>query len=234
MKPYINSIENLVYNITKNDFIVIHRNDLGILFVKENDITIKGLMVYIKDDEIKNITTFFNDQTVQSFFKSEYDKYSNYTIDDTCMQHLFDNAIDMRMLNQLPISLVDEEDVDKACELIKLYITQNAIPFFNYWQDIRDFLPFLETDDNGVIANIFSGDGFSKKVIIWKLCSHPNYELLTNGMLKMFAQEIEDSPNDKLLKKDYKKYLNLIKVLENTKPLYEWDEAYLIKKEWSS
>ncbi|WP_405398984.1 hypothetical protein [Maribacter sp. Asnod2-G09] len=231
MKPYINSIENIVYNITKNDFRAVHRNDLGMLFVKENDITIKGIMVYIKDDEIKNITTFFNDQTVQSFFKSEYDKYSNYMIDDTCMQHLFDNVIDMKMLNQLPISLVDEEGVEKACELLKQYITQKAIPFFNYWQDIRDFIPFLETDDPIFIQDIFCGDGVEKKVIIWKLCNHPKYQNYVQVLIQSYVDYLEENPNDKWAIKDFKKIKDIVKRLEKTEPLYTWDERYLIKKE---
>ncbi|OOV29854.1 hypothetical protein BXU11_08320 [Flavobacterium sp. LM5] len=134
------------------------------------------------------------------------------------------------ILSQLPISLDTEAGIDKACQLIQEYIEQEAIPFFNYWQDIRDFLPFLETKDNGFIADLFSGDGFYKKVIIWKLCSHPCYYNLIEEMLGIFKLELEETPNDKLLKKDYDKYLKIIKTLEKTKPLYEWDEKYLIQK----
>ena len=136
------------------------------------------------------------------------------------------------ILSQLPISLDTEASVDKACEFIQQYIEQEAIRFFNYWQDIRDFLPFLETKDNGFIADLFSKDGFYKKVIIWKLYSHPGYDELVKEMLDIFEQELKESPKDKFLKKDYDKYIKILKTLENTKPLYSWDDSYLIQKSY--
>ncbi|QYS89496.1 hypothetical protein [Flavobacterium davisii] len=155
---------------------------------------------------------------------------NNPTIDYYGHQKIFNIPKDEGIFSKLPIEYKTEEDIDKGCALITKYINEIAIPFFNYWQDIRDFLPFLETNDNGFIADLFSGDGFYKKVIIWKLCSHPRYNELIEEMLEIFNVELKEAPKDKLLKKDYDRYIKIIKTLEKTKPLYEWDEKYLIQK----
>lgn len=158
---------------------------------------------------------------------------TNPTIDINVNKHLFNSSVGKGIIDQLPISLANEEGIDKACELIKQYITQNAIPFFNYWQDIRDFLPFLETTQIP-LHNLFTGDPLLKKIIIWRLCSHPKYDILIEEKSNLLLKASLAKTKDKMFQKNYKKYLNLIKILENTKPLYEWDDTYLIKKEWPS
>lgn len=194
----------------------------------------KANSIYLGNIEIqllKNILAGIEFSEIEIILDSKYKiGQGNSTINININKHLFNHKIGESILNQLPVSLDNEADIDKACQLIQQYIEQEAIPFFNYWQDIRDFLPFLETKDNGFIADLFSGDGFYKKVIIWKLCSHPCYYNLIEEMLGIFKLELEETPNDKLLKKDYDKYLKIIKTLEKTKPLYEWDEKYLIQK----
>ncbi|OAZ04118.1 hypothetical protein [Flavobacterium succinicans] len=194
----------------------------------------KANSIYLGNIEIqllKNILAGIEFSEIEIILDSKYKiGQGNSTINININKHLFNHKIGESILSQLPVSLDTEAGIDKACQLIQQYIEQEAIPFFKYWQDIRDFLPFLETKDNGFIADLFSGDGFYKKVIIWKLCSHPGYNDLVEEMLEIFAQELKESPKDKFLKKDYDKYLKILKTLEKTKPLYEWDEKYLIQK----
>lgn len=183
---------------------------------------------------LKNISSSIIFFEIENILNNKYEiGQNNPTIDIQGNKHIFENKVVEAVLNQLPVDLDNEAGIEKACLLIKQYIQQEALLFFNYWQDIRNFLPFLETKDNGFIADIFCGDGFYKKVIIWKLCSHPKYNELTEEMLDIFIKEIKESPKDKLLKKDYDKYIKILKTLEKTKPLYAWDDSYLIQKPYS-
>ena len=199
----------------------------------ENEKIIKGIFLGSIDDlAITNIVASKNFKEIENILSAKEDQFSITTINININKHLFNHKVGEDILSQLPISLDTEASVDKACEFIQQYIEQEAIRFFNYWQDIRDFLPFLETKDNGFIADLFSKDGFYKKVIIWKLYSHPGYDELVKEMLDIFEQELKESPKDKFLKKDYDKYIKILKTLENTKPLYSWDDSYLIQKSY--
>uniref|UniRef100_UPI002605A206 hypothetical protein n=1 Tax=Flavobacterium sp. TaxID=239 RepID=UPI002605A206 len=123
----------------------------------------KANSIYLGNIEIqllKNILAGIEFSEIEIILDSKYKiGQGNSTINININKHLFNHKIGESILNQLPVSLDNEADIDKACQLIQQYIEQEAIPFFNYWQDIRDFLPFLETKDNGFIADLFSGDG---------------------------------------------------------------------------
>lgn len=219
--------------ILPNNFSVKLIEDIYLKCFLENEKIIKGIFLGSIDDlSITNIVASINFKEIENILSSKEDQFSITTINININKHLFNHKVGEDILSQLPISLDTEASVDKACEFIQQYIEQEAIPFFNYWQDIRDFLPFLETKDNGFIADLFSKDGFYKKVIIWKLCSHPGYDELVKKMLDIFEQELKESPKDKFLKKDYDKYIKILKTLENTKPLYSWDDSYLIQKSY--
>ncbi|WP_456315326.1 hypothetical protein [Pseudomonas shirazensis] len=216
-----------------NNFSVKLIEDIYIKGFLENEKIIKGIFLgSINDLSTTNIVASINFKEIENIISSNEDKFSITTINININKHLFNHKMEEDILSQLPISLDTEASVDRACEFVKQYIKQEAIPFFNYWQDIRNFLPFLETKDNGFIADLFSKDGFYKKVIIWKLCSHPGYEKLIDEMLDIFAEELKESPKDKFLKKDYDKYIKILKILEKTKPLYSWDDSYLIQKQY--
>lgn len=214
-----------------NNFFIKLMEDAYLKGFFEDGKIIKGIFLGSIDDLLTtNIIASINFKEIENILHPHEDQFSITTINININKHLFNHKIRESTLNQLPVSLDNEADIDKACQLIQQYIEQEAIPFFNYWQDIRDFLPFLETKSNGFIADLFSGDGFYKKVIIWKLCSHPGYNELIEEMFEIFMQELKESPKDKLLKKDYDKYIKIIKTLEKTKSLYEWDKKYLIQK----
>lgn len=201
--------------------------ELGIVYIIQN-ITLNER---VHGDVLGNILGKLIFKEIECILNPKYKiGENNPTLDYYGHQKALNITTNQKIFSQLPVILSNEESINKACQLIQQYIEQEAIPFFNYWQDIRDFLPFLETKDNGFIADLFSGDGFYKKVIIWKLCKHPGYNELIEEMLEIFMQELKESPKDKLLKKDYDKYIKIIKTLEKTKPLYDWDEKYLIQK----
>jgi hypothetical protein len=159
----------------------------------------------------------------------------HYNIGDTIglreYSLIFNKNIGEGVYEYLPISLDTEENVEMACSLIYKFINQDAEPFFNYWKDIRDFLPFLETDDSMQIHSYFSGYGMEKKIVIWYLCNHPNFTKFIKDLIDSYIQYLNENPSDPWSKKDFKRLQSLLKRLEAVKPLYEWSDSYLIPKQ---
>lgn len=227
----LNNLEKLLpagfqIEVTGNKYVNFNKIDNGrILVIGFGDI-INGDFVGLS----ANIS-FIN---VESIIHSTFEKNPHYnngvTLNTRNHGLIFNKTIGEGVYDQLPISLDTVVDLKRACELIQKFINQDAFPFFNYWQDIRDFLPFIETEDNSQVDDIFYGYGFYKKVVIWKLCSHRNFELLTKNMLNIFEKELKYSHGDTFLIKDFNHYNNILKCLEKVKPIYDWDENYLIKK----
>lgn len=198
----------------------------------ENEKVLKGIFLGSIDDMLTtNIIASIEFKEIEIILDTKYKiGQGNSTINININKHLFNHTIGEGILEKLPIALDTVEGVDNACSLIQTYIEQEALPFFNYWQDIRDFIPFLETDDINFLSNIFAGDALFKKIIIWKLCSHPQYNEFITKKTVALAKRLNEIPNDKFFKNSYNRFLKLLKTLEKTKPLYEWDETYLIQK----
>lgn len=197
----------------------------------ETEKIIKGIFLGSIDDLLTtNIIASINFKEIENILYPNEDQFSITTINININKHLFSHKVGESILSQLPISLDTEAGIDKACQLIQHYIKQEALPFFNYWKDIRDFLPFLETDDISLLSDIFSGDALFKKIIIWKLCSHPDFNEFTEKKTNQLTKRLHEIPKDKSFKKNYDRYIKILKTLEKTKPLYEWDEKYLIQK----
>ena len=74
------------------------------------------------------------------------------------------------------------------------------------------------------------GKGENRKLIIWKLCNHPKYEFLQNEIFKSYEDYLKSNPNDNYEKRAFKEFKNIVKRLEKTSPLYDWDENYLEPK----
>lgn len=169
--------------------------------------------------------------SVESIIHKEFAKKldTNYGVTIHTRQHglIFNKTIGEEVYNHLPIPLETEADLARACELVQTFIQQDTLPFFNYWQDIRDFLPFLETDDLRYVANtVFAGYGPEKKLVIWKLCNHPRYEEHAKFMYERIKEGLKAEPKNE----SYKGLIKLIEKLEKVKPIYDWDDSYLVKK----
>jgi len=200
-------------------------------FKEDNDLIYDLFLGSIDDMKLTNISTSLVFKKIEQIINPNFILgYNNPTIKIDTNRFLFKTSIGKNTLSLLPISIATKEGVTQACELIKQYIEQDAMPFFNHWRDIRDFLPYLEIDDINFLADLFCGDAFYKKAIIWKLCSHPKYRELTEKMIESFKQELIEGPNDNLLKKDYAHYFKILNTLEKTEPMYEWNEKYLVAK----
>lgn len=161
------------------------------------------------------------------------DKDTNYSVTLTTDQHgfIFNKAIGVGVYEYLPLELNSPVALETMRSLILRFVEQDALPFFEYWKDIRCFLPFIETSDiRNVVNNVFAGDALKKKMVIWKLCSHPQFEKLASDRLSIYEQAISDNPNDAPLKKESKAFQSFVKQLQRTEPLYEWDPEYLKQK----
>ena len=163
-------------------------------------------------------------------FSHEVEKRTaTLTTQNHCL--IFNEVQGVGIYEHLPLVLDREEDIGKATSLIKKFMQEYAEPFFDYWTDIRCFLTFIETEDLLYInMNVFAGYGMKKKMIIWKLCNHPRYEAFKKERVQVYEQSILKSPNDKGKQIEFKELLSFLKRLDTTKPLYEWDDSYLIAK----
>lgn len=218
--------------VLPNNFTVKLIEDFYIKGFWKNEKLLKGIFLGSIDDMLTtNIVASIEFKEIEIILDTKYKiGLGNSTINININKHLFNHTVGEGILDKLPIAIDTEEGINSACQLIQQYIEQEATPFFNYWQDIRDFLPFLETDEISILSDMFSGDALFKKIIIWKLCSHPQYSEFTTKKTAALTQRLNDIPNDKFFKNSYNKYLKILKTLEKTKPLYEWDDAYLIQK----
>lgn len=214
-----------------NDFKFIKKDKYGLLFVKEIEENIQGFRVFMTIEKFTSVTVFYSDKTVMTILDSQQNIYSDWILGANQNDFLFDTKLKERFPNGNDgIYLTSVDKLIECTNYIADYIEEKAKQFFNTWQNITNILPYLETKDNSIISDVFSGHGFYKKIIIWKLCSHTKYKELTNEMLNIFSQELKDSPNDKLLKKDYELYLKILEKLGETKPKYSWKEDYLSNK----
>lgn len=116
---------------------------------------------------------------------------------------------------------------------MELYITQDAIPFFDYWTDIRVFLPHIEGPYyDRRITQLLSNWALTK-LYIWYNTSHPEYDDFFEFLIARKKSRIQNEPDRKEeLEKALNEILDLDLQLRKSPPLYDWDPAYLIKKEF--
>lgn len=137
--------------------------------------------------------------------------------------------------NQLPVYFESEEEVSVVIELLKKFIIQDAFPFFEYWNDLRVLLPYLELDHNDVMGSYrVIGNWQFKKAAIWYLTSHPKYQEFVDFHVERYESIINRNDNNmKATIKGKEDFMNLDYRLKASDPLYEWDSDYLIRKEFT-
>ncbi|MBU2996047.1 hypothetical protein KO500_06360 [Cellulophaga baltica] len=155
---------------------------------------------------------------------------SDYTTSFTLLDSLFPLVYDKKFILDKPIIFKTEADIDKGIAYVKSYIKKFAEDYFAYWNDIRAFLPFLESENVRFLNDLLVGKGENRKLIIWKLCNHPKYDLFLQETIKSYEDYLKENPKDKSEVKAYKEFKSLAKRLEKTKPLYDWDASYLTPK----
>jgi hypothetical protein len=180
-------------------------------------------------DYIQSYISFFDiDSIIEPKFLKTRNVFDSYTLRSRNHGLIFNKEEGKGINEHFPIELINKEAFDNAKQLIQNYIDTYPKPFFDYWTDIRCFLPFIETDDIRYVANtVFAGYGMKKKMIIWKLCNHPKYEAFKSERVQIYEKSIEKAPNDKGLQQEFKDLLKFLKRLNATPPLYDWDDSYL-------
>ena len=145
--------------------------------------------------------------------------------------HITGYELGKGVYEHFPIKLDSREEVDRAVLLSQKFLEQDAKPFFEHWNDMRDLLPYLELDHNDAMAHFkVLGNWIYRKAVIWYLTSHPQYQAFVDFHLDNFDILIKQ----KVSKADiYKqRFVTLIEQLLEPNPLYEWNSDYLIKKEY--
>lgn len=129
--------------------------------------------------------------------------------------------------DKFPFEILSEVTLNEFKQMLERFLIEDALPFFDYWSDIRSLLPFIETSDITVIAEVLRSRVIEKKMIIWKLCSHPSYNDFVEKRKAIIENALKSQP-------DNSSYLSVLKdikamevKLEKVQPLYEWDESFL-------
>ncbi|WP_159019875.1 hypothetical protein [Algibacter sp. L3A6] len=154
----------------------------------------------------------------------------SYTSCTNNLNKIFPNTINDNLKLDKPIIFETESDVDKGISYVRNYIEEFAEDYFAYWNDIRAFLPFLESKNVRFLNDLLVGKGENRKLIIWKLCNHPKYESFLKETIKSYEDYLEENPKDKSEVKAYKEFNRLVDRLEKVKPIYNWDSSYLRPK----
>jgi hypothetical protein len=136
----------------------------------------------------------------------------------------------------LPLSVMDEDDLIKGNELVSQFYKQDALPFFNYWKDIRVLLPWLELDydDFAGMNKVFLQDSVLKKLIVWYLTSHPYYEDFVEYHESRLEEILAKQSKNLIVKKGLKRLREVRTKIELTKPIYQWSPEYLKPIEYKS
>ena len=159
-------------------------------------------------------------------FKVDRNTDFNVTIASKQNDYLRNLSLNESIYSNLPLTIDSDAALERTRVLIQQFIEQDALPFFSYWSDIRRFLPYLETEDIVVVANdVFYNEGMKKKLIVWWLCGHPNYDKFKRERLAVYEDDMETL--DAYDQRCYKSLLTTIKRLEKVTPLYVWDGSWL-------
>ncbi len=207
-------------------------------FVKEDELVFRSVIVGEVDKEEvgfgasvtfkliesivskKKIEDWVNDRPSSSIRMYNHDKLLGYE----SFKGFFDEPIN---LSNVPL--------ESLLEMTEKAIKQDLIPFFEYWDNITVLLPWLEIENNDPnralkLSNLFGSNGLYKKLVVWYLSRHPKYEDYKNFHVERYKQAIVSAPNNKKYKKSFEEFERLVKRLEKTSPLYEWDDSYLTPK----
>ena len=226
-------IESLT-SVLPRGFEIISQFPLLVLCKKSDNGNFQEIVLAdLENRKINNLFGAIHIHQIESLVKPNYKPYKDGgTIRIGKHYKLFNKyPARTRILEQLPIMLENPKNLEKAGDLIKTFIYEDAFPFFEYWQDIRDFIPFLENDDMIYVAwDVFSGEAMYQKMTVMWLCNHPRYEDFKEASLNSIQSRLEKDPENNNLKKALNNTFRFLKRLEKTKPLYEWDESFLEKK----
>lgn len=205
---------------------LIEKKYIRAFYIQEN----LSFSIYLGDFQdylVTNLVASIEYKVVEELYDTKFKLgKGNYTINDQLLWTLFDHEISDQLKKSLPISLSTEEGVTQACELIKMYYEQVAVPFFNYFKDVRALLPFIENADLPNLHKTLLSDGIMKKAILWKLCNHSRFMEFKSFIEAIYNEDLAINANDKSALKG----LEFFKQLEDVKPIYNWDDIYLIAK----
>lgn len=109
----------------------------------------------------------------------------------------------------IPLELNSVDQIFKACELIKVFLNEDAYPFFNRWEKLSDLIPLLEKLNQRDISEIFGGSGVPEKALIWYLYDHPEKEIYLDGWINKYKNKAEENPDEDAYKEHLERLLNV-------------------------
>ena len=119
----------------------------------------------------------------------------------------------------IPHELNDEDQILKVCELIETFLKEDAYPFFDNWQTLRDLLPLIDKLNQKDISEIFGGSGVPEKALTWYLCDHPEKENFINSWIDKYESKVQKNPDEGAYKEHLERLLSVKQAAISIKPL---------------
>ncbi|MBC6111316.1 hypothetical protein ACFOG5_08940 [Pedobacter fastidiosus] len=177
---------------------------------------------------IQSFITFYPiEDILEQKFKKSRDMRDGVTLKTRNHGLIFHQEQGKGIYEHLPIVLDTDDAIQRAQLLIVKFIEEYSTPFFDYWKDIRCFLPFLENEDGIRLNDFFAGYATERKMVIWHLCNHPGSKEYINKTINAWEEFCSDNPEDGISIRQFKNMKRIVKELDQTPPIYEWDEKYL-------
>ena len=114
-----------------------------------------------------------------------------------------EDTVGSMLTSKFPFVIHNEDDLIQIKSLLIDFWNFDAKPFFDYWSNLSDFLPFLEVDfeDYRSMNNVLGVDAILKKMIIWWQCSHPkSLDFINHREQKLIALRQSEPKNQKVEK----------------------------------
>lgn len=157
---------------------------------------------------------------------------SNRPVSMTLPNHksLMGYSLEEGVVGLFPISLNTASDLVQLKLKVEQFWKEEAKPFFEYWSDIRSFLPFLESSNISLWVQVLGKQAIESKMIIWKLCNHSGYQSFVDARKAILEDALEKQPENKRYLEVLESLVSMEKLLSSVDSLYEWDDSYLTPK----
>lgn len=234
LNDFVQALENV--NIFYNFEFVVSK-DYYAQYIKENDNTFCSTIISSKTQSstsfgsgvtFKSIETFMVTNEIYDWLNDRKGTTIRMYEHSACTGYEFFKGFN----EELPIKINSKETLERAVELAKIAFEKDIEPFFDYWNSITVFLPWLQTekyDDWPSLYKVLGPKFLEKKMIIWYQTNHPEYEDFKKFNLNRLEKRIAESSNEnpEKTKKILIGFNELINRLEKTNPIYKWDNSYL-------
>ncbi|MFK8302833.1 hypothetical protein ACI75Y_07965 [Capnocytophaga stomatis] len=192
---------HLVYKSKENLYVI--------YYYMENDIStiyFQGFDIYIVYIELESI--------VMNIL-SKYDLIGkDYNIIDRPSFNLNEKTL------KYNLEKIKEENIDKIANEFITFYTQEALPFFEKWQNLNVLYEYIKDKTDDELWDILGQFAPMKKAVILRLCNDSNYQSFMDNYFQKQKEYFEEDPEDIDNIRYYNASRELNEILDKTKPIY--------------